>query len=216
MPGVGDGEERAAVAGDLPGIGEQAGVLAGRHRVHGGVAELGGGIFEQLLDEGCDLARVALARRHSHGVPLRIDEHERRPCPHAVLLPRLHLRVVEHWVMDAMTAHRAPHGRVVGLVGELRRVHTDHHQAVAETLFQRTQLLDDVQAVDAAERPEVEQDHPAAQPGDGQRPVGVEPAGAAQLGSAHAGCRRGPGHARIVAPQTGAPASRQLRLARAS
>jgi hypothetical protein len=58
-------------------------------------------------------------------------------------------------------------------MGELRRVHTDHHQAVAETLFQRTQFLDDVQAVDAAERPEVEQDHPAAQPGDGQRPVGV-------------------------------------------
>jgi hypothetical protein len=40
-------------------------------------------------------------------------------------------------------------------VPELGRVHPDHRELVAPALLQVAQLLQDVQAVDAAERPEV-------------------------------------------------------------
>ena len=57
---------------------------------------------------------------------------------------------------DAMPGDRARHGGVVGLVRELRRVHADDHETIPESLLERPQLLDDAQAVDAAERPEIE------------------------------------------------------------
>jgi hypothetical protein len=75
---------------------------------------------------------VALAGGGAHGVALRVDHHQRRPGAHAVLLPRLHFRVVEHRMTDAVAAHRPLDGGVVGLVGELGRMHTDDHEAVTE------------------------------------------------------------------------------------
>jgi hypothetical protein len=47
---------------------------------------------------------------------------------------------------------------VVALVLELGGVDADHDEGVAEAFLQGAQLLDDVQAVDAAERPEIQQD----------------------------------------------------------
>jgi hypothetical protein len=69
-------------------------------------------------------------------------------------------------------------------------VHADDDEHVGVPLLDRAQLVDDVQAVDAAEGPEVEQDDPAAQVGEGQAPPArVEPPAPAQLGSADPGCR---------------------------
>jgi hypothetical protein len=39
---------------------------------------------------------------------------------------------------------------------ELRRVHADDHEHVAVLLFEGAQLVEHVEAVDAAERPKVE------------------------------------------------------------
>ena len=63
----------------------------------------------------------------------------------------------------------------LGLVRELRRVDADHGEHVGELGLERAQLVEHVQAVAAAGRPEVEQHEPPAQPGEGQRPRGVEP-----------------------------------------
>ena len=70
---------------------------------------------------------------------------------------------------------------VLGLVDELGRVDADRHQDVGVVCLERAQLVEDVQAVDAAEGPEVEQDDLAAQVGqrEGATP-GVEPAARAR------------------------------------
>src|SRR5215469_10099113 len=66
-------------------------------------------------------------------------------------------------------------------------MHADHDQGVAVLLLQRPQLVEHVKAVDAAERPEVEQHDLAAQVGERQIPTtGVEPAAALELRSAYA------------------------------
>src|SRR3546814_8537941 len=85
---------------------------------------------------------------------------------------------------------RSPERVRIGLVHELRRVRPDHDQLVGELLLYRAQLVEDVQAVDAAEGPEVEQHEASAELAQGQRAGGVEPAAAAELGGAHAWSRR--------------------------
>ena len=78
---------------------------------------------------------------------------------------------------------RLDRGRVA-LVLELRGVDADDDELLGEPLLDRPQLVEDVQAVDAAERPEVEQHDATAQLGEGQVvTAGVEPAAAAQLGA---------------------------------
>ena len=102
-------------------------------------------------------AAVAFTGRHRNHVAVRVDHDQRRPGTNAVLLPRLQLRVVQDGVGDAMPGDRSRDRGVVRLVRELRGVHADDDQPVAETLLERPQLLHDAQAVDAAERPEIEQ-----------------------------------------------------------
>jgi hypothetical protein len=61
------------------------------------------------------------------------------------------------------------------LVGELGRVDPDDRQGLRIFGFQRLQLREDVQAVDSAVGPEVEQDHAPAEIGEAERPGGIEP-----------------------------------------
>ena len=59
----------------------------------------------------------------------------------------------------------------------------DDHQDVAVLLLELAQLVQDVQAVDAAERPEVDDDDLAAQVGQGEvAAAGVQPAAPDELG----------------------------------
>lgn len=76
---------------------------------------------------------------------------------------------------------------MVRIVREFRRVHADDDEHVPVAVVQRAQLLEDMQAVDAAERPEVEQYDLAAEirPGESGT-AGVEPAtGAGEFRRAH-------------------------------
>jgi hypothetical protein len=76
----------------------------------------------------------------------------------------------------------------VRLVHELRGVHADDHEDVAVLLLERAQLVEDVQAVDAAERPEVEDHDLAAELREGHvAAAGVEPAAAGELRGADSG-----------------------------
>ena len=61
------------------------------------------------------------------------------------------------------------------LVLELRRVDADHDERVAPLLFEPVEVGDDVEAVDAARRPEIEEHEPAAQGPKRDRRGGVEP-----------------------------------------
>ena len=83
------------------------------------------------------------------------------------------------------------HGGVVVLVRELRRVHADHHQVVAELLLELAELGEHVDAVDAPLRPEVEEHDAAAQRRERERARGAdEAARALELGRPHARGRR--------------------------
>ena len=94
-------------------------------------------------------------------------------------------------MVHAVALHRRDQRVRVGLVHELRRVHADDDQLLGVLLLERPQLLQDVQAVDAAEGPEVEKHEAAAQLGDRvRRAAGVEPASAAELGGTDLGCHR--------------------------
>jgi hypothetical protein len=61
-------------------------------------------------------------------------------------------------------------------------VHSDDHETVPESPLEVTQFLDDAQAVDAAEGPEIEHHYASAQVAQGQGDVRVDPsAGATEL-----------------------------------
>jgi hypothetical protein len=117
----------------------------------------------------------ALARVVAHDVAARVDEHERGPRLRPVLAPHLEIHVVDHRMRQLVALDDAADVFRVALVVELGRVHADDHQLLRVLLLQPLQLWDDVEAVDATVRPEVEQHDLAAQVGQRQRPFHVEP-----------------------------------------
>ena len=57
---------------------------------------------------------------------------------------------------------------VIRLMGELGCVHANRHEHVGPLLLERPQLVQDVQAVDAGEGPEIEEHNAAAQVSEAQ------------------------------------------------
>jgi len=145
---------------------------------------------DELTDQRRESGSVALARHRGDDVPLGVDHDEGRPGPRGVGLPRRELRVVEHRVVHGIPLHGCLDGGGIALVLELRGVHAHEDELVGEPRLDRPQLVQHVEAVDAAERPEVEDDDPATQAAEGDLgAAGVEPAPADQLGRPHAGPR---------------------------
>ena len=176
-----------------------------RRRRYGLVAAaqlVAGARSSQLVDQHAAARWSGPRRRLRHHVAVRVDQHQRRPGVHRVLPPRRSSGSLSTGCAPRTAAAAAATARVGLLVRELRRVHADDHQHVGVPGLQRAQLVDDVQAVGAAERPEVEQDDPAAQAGQAQLPAaGVEPAaGAAQLRCPHPSR-----HPHAARPLSGAP-----------
>ncbi len=190
--------ERQRLAGE-----PQHGVRLGRRHVRAlapvqRALRLVGG--DQLVDQPGQPFGVPLAGHGGDHVALRVDHGQGRPRLGRVLLPHVHVGVVEHRVVHAVPLDGRGQRRRVLLVLELRRVHADHDQDVAVLLFERAQLVQHVQAVDAAEGPEIEQDDLAAQVGqrDGLA-AGVQPGPAPQFRCPYA-CA----HAPIVPHRPGA------------
>ena len=183
VPGVGHQEATAGQADRLGG--EPQVPLDGRRRHVGRVTGLqrppGTVLLAQLGEQGVDRVRVPLARVLRHDVPLGVDQHERGPGPRGVGLPRHQVRVVEDRVAYVVALDRRGERVRVGLVGELGRVHPDDDELPGVLLLDLTQLVEDVQAVHAAEGPEVQERETPTEIGERQRPARVQPAAAAQL-----------------------------------
>ena len=156
----------------------------------------------RLVEQGLDRVDVPLAGVLRDDVALRVDEHQRRPGPGGVGLPGDELGVVEDGVLHGVPLDGLGERHRVGLVHELRRVHADDDQLLGEPLLQRPQLVDDVQAVDAAEGPEVEQHEAAAQVAQGDGAVGVQPGPAASSGARTRG--------RVLMPPSSPASTRRL------
>jgi hypothetical protein len=99
----------------------------------------------------------------------------------------LKLRVVDHRVLHAVAQDDAADVLRLLLVLELRGVDADDDELVGVFLFQPLEVGDDVDAVDAAVSPEVQEHDLAAQGGERERTLRVQPAAVArQLRRAHA------------------------------
>jgi hypothetical protein len=197
----------------------QRALRRGRRRIRGippAQRPLGRVLGDELVDESGDAGRVALTGHRGDDVPLRVDHDKGRPGSGGVRLPRHQLGVVEDGVPHGIALDRGLDRRRVALVLELRRVHPENDELLGEPLLDRPQLVEHVKTVNAAERPEVEQDDASAELGERQGvAAGVEPAPADQLGrpnpdvSAHekAGAgRQGPESRRATSPpRTGRP-----------
>ena len=129
---------------------------------------------------------MALTGERSGNVALGVDDHQCGPGPGGVILPGDQLRVIQDRVLDLVALHRSGQRVGVSLMLKLRRVHAHGDQHIVETLLQRTQFVQHMEAVDAAEGPEIENDDFAAQILEGDLLTsGVQPASADQLGGPH-------------------------------
>jgi hypothetical protein len=177
VAGVGDGEEVAGTDRNLSRETQGAAVDGGREQTYRGLVE--GALLAMLGDHAGDLTLqlrgVALSLEGSSSVTLGVYEVERRPGAHPVLVPGGPVWVVENGMAHVVANDGALKGLVVTLVLELGRVDADDDEGVPETLFKGPELFEDVEAVNAAERPEVEEDYLAPQGPEREVLPGVDP-----------------------------------------
>src|SRR5690554_3220360 len=124
-------------------------------------------LVEQVVD--------ALALVPPQDVALGVDEDEAGPRPDAVLAPDVEGGVVHYGLGASVALGDQLDVGGLRLVVELGRMHPDDHQFVLVLGHQRLQVGDDVDAVDAAVGPEIQQHHLAAQLLQRQGAVRVDP-----------------------------------------
>jgi hypothetical protein len=105
-----------------------------------------------------ELRSIAFSLEGGSRVAGGVHEVEGGPGADAVLLPGRPVGVVEDGVAHVVAGDGAFQRLVVFFVLELWRVDADHDEGVTETLFEGPELFENVEAVDAAERPEVQED----------------------------------------------------------
>ena len=143
---------------------------------------------DDTLDRLLEALVVSFARRRADDVAGRVDDDARGPRADRVGAPDAKLRVVGHRVPNAVAPDNLPDVLRRLLVGELGGVHADDHELVGEPLFELLQVRNDVDAVDAAVGPEVEQDHLSSKRLQRERCRHVEPGDRpAQLGRTNRG-----------------------------
>src|SRR5690606_28453885 len=107
--------------------------------------------------------------------PFRIDEDQRWPGANRVLGPDVEVDVIDHRVLDIVALDRAPQAAAGPLGRELCRMHPDDDQCVRKLPLDLPQLGKQMEAIYSAVGPEIEDHELAAQIGEPQRPLGVEP-----------------------------------------
>src|SRR4051812_34974360 len=132
---------------------------------------------EQPLNHALRLLVASLAEMLVADDAVGVDEVERRPVVVGERAPDRVVVVGRNRVVDLALLHRLPHEVDVVLERELRRVDSDHDQAVvAVRLRPRADVRLLAKPVDAGERPEVHEHHAAAQAGGVER-LGADPSG---------------------------------------
>ena len=113
---------------------------------------------------------------HADDVPARIDGDEGRPCADGIRAPDAKLAIVQRWMGSAQ-----PNGGIADVRGlPLRRVlaavNANHGEIVRKLLLELPQLREDMDAVDSAIGPEVQQQHPPAKVSEREpSSAGVDP-----------------------------------------
>src|SRR5208337_5627278 len=87
------------------------------------------------------------------------DQHQGRPARHLKSLPDHHVGIVDNRVLDAVLGHLAADVLAIPLGVEFPQVDADDHQLVLVFRLEPRQGGQDMVTVDAAIRPEIEQDN---------------------------------------------------------
>ena len=101
---------------------------------------------------------MSLPGKMRHNIPFGVDDHERGPGAGGVGLPGGEFRVVKYGVFDVVAVNGCGKCYRICLMLEFRTVHTHGDEHIREFFFEGAQLVEHVQAVNAAQGPEVE-DH---------------------------------------------------------
>jgi len=124
---------------------------------------------DQFIDQPFKGRAVPLAGHCCYDVSRWVDEDQSGPGAHAVALPHQEFRVIHDRMSNLVTSDRVAKGDCLPLIGKLGGMDPDDRQGQGEFRFQRLQLREDVQAVDSAVGPEVEQDQPSAEIREAER-----------------------------------------------
>src|SRR6185369_6632526 len=114
-------------------------------------------LFDNFGDRLIDDVVVTLTGNAANDVPVRTDQHLRGPCANAVALPDRVFRVVVNGMLDFVAQDDAPDVFRLFFVLKLCGVNADHDQFFRILRFELLQIRNDVDTVDAAVGPEVEQ-----------------------------------------------------------
>ena len=113
--------------------------------------------LERCCDAGIEYLLVALAGDQQHEVALGADHGERWPTTHADLTPHSHLIVVHDRMGDLVAQDCIANVRGDLFVFKFGRVHTyECHRIPGVAFLQLDEIGEDMDAVDAAIRPEIE------------------------------------------------------------
>src|SRR6266850_2069306 len=106
---------------------------------------------------------IALSRQPTDDVTRRIDQIARRPGVNGIRFPNFKVGVVDNRMLNLVAENDAADILEVFFVFELGRVDADDDQLVRILFLELLQIGNDVNAVDAAVGPEVEQHNLASQ-----------------------------------------------------
>lgn len=120
-------------------------------------------IGDDAADHFVEQLAMPFARIGSAEVAFRVDERDGRPSSDAEAAPDFHFRVVDDRMFDLIPQRGSADVFGLLLIVELRRMHADDDQLFRIFLLEVFQVRQDVHAVDAAVRPEVEDDDLAPQ-----------------------------------------------------
>ena len=120
-------------------------------------------LLDHLRDQPIEGLERELAFVPSDDAAYRVDEHEGRPGADRVGLPDAKVTVVDDRMPDVQSLDSSPDALSLPLGDELRRVYADDDELPAPLPLEPPHLRKDVQAVDSAVGPEVEQDQLAAE-----------------------------------------------------
>ena len=136
-------------------------------------------IGDQFGDVGVERGPVSLAGKGLHELAFGIDQRQRGPGVDAGSLPDRQIRIVENRMFDLVANDGSANVFRILFVRELRRMHADDDDVARVFVLEELQIGQDVHAVDAAIRPEIEEHDLAAEILQLDRSGNIEPAVAA-------------------------------------
>ncbi len=130
---------------------------------------------DQRVEDGLEQVVDPLPAVRTNDVAGRVNNGQRWPRLGSPKAPHLEVGVVDHRMLEPVAKNDLADVVGIALVVEFRRMHTDHDEFVGELRFQSFEVGNDVDAVDASVRPEIEDHDLAAQLLEGQGTVGIQP-----------------------------------------